>query len=34
MVSLAVTMTILPGALILMVSAVLIANAGVLGGLF
>jgi tight adherence protein C len=34
MVSLAVTMTILPGALILMVSAVLIANAGVLGDLF
>jgi tight adherence protein C len=34
MVSLAVTMTILPGALILIVSAVLVANAGVLGGLF
>ncbi|MBO0608757.1 type II secretion system F family protein [Myceligenerans salitolerans] len=34
MVSLAVTVTILPGALILIVSAVLIANAGVLGGLF
>lgn len=34
MVSLAVTATILPGALILIVSAVLIANAGVLGELF
>lgn len=34
MVSLAVTVTILPGALILIVSAVLIANAGVLGGIF
>ncbi|HEV6955678.1 MAG TPA: type II secretion system F family protein [Promicromonospora sp.] len=34
MVSLAVTMTILPGALLLIVSAVLVANAGVLGGLF
>lgn len=34
LVSLAVTATILPGALILIVSAVLIANAGVLGGLF
>ena len=34
LVSLAVTMTILPGALILIVSAVLVANAGVLGELF
>ncbi|GAB4084445.1 DUF5936 domain-containing protein [Myceligenerans cantabricum] len=34
LVSLAVTATILPGALILIVSSVLIANAGVLGGIF
>ncbi|MGI5189395.1 type II secretion system F family protein [Promicromonospora sp. CA-289599] len=34
MVSLVVTLTILPGALILIVSSVLIANAGVLGGIF
>ncbi|WP_407318712.1 type II secretion system F family protein [Isoptericola halotolerans] len=34
LVSLAVTVTILPGALILIVAAVLVANAGVLGGIF
>jgi tight adherence protein C len=34
MVSLVVTLTILPGALLLIVSSVLIANAGVLGGIF
>ncbi|WP_423461788.1 type II secretion system F family protein [Promicromonospora sp. MS192] len=34
LVSLVVTLTILPGALILIVSSVLIANAGVLGGIF